>query len=88
MAKINFAGSEIETSTNACKLVANLDRYLTMSTHVENLCKSASFALKRIGSTRQYLNQSCTEQLIRAFVSSKLDYVIVSCTVSRMKEIS
>ena len=45
-----------------------------MSTHVSNLCKSASFALKRIGNIRQYLDQPSTEKLVQAFVSSKLDY--------------
>ena len=41
---------------------------------VSNLCKSASFALKRIGDIRQYLDQPSTEKLIHAFVSSILDY--------------
>ena len=51
-----------------------LDQCLTMSTHVSNLCKSASFALKRIGNIRQYLDQPSTEKLVHTFVSSKLDY--------------
>ena len=45
-----------------------------MSTHVSNLSKSASFALKRIGNIRQYLDQPRTEKLVHAFVASKLDY--------------
>ena len=51
-----------------------LDQCLTMSTHVSNLCKSASFALKRIGNISQYLDQPSTEKFVHAFVSSKLDY--------------
>ena len=50
---MNIAGSETETSTNARDLVVTLDRYLTMSTHVDNLCKYASYTLKSIGTIRQ-----------------------------------
>jgi len=74
IAAVNFAGSEIKTSVNARDLGVTLDQCLTMSTHVSNLCKSASFALKRIGNIRQYLDQPSTEKLVHAFVSSKLDY--------------
>ena len=35
---------------------------------------NASFALKRIGNIRQYLDQPAAEKLIHAFVSSELDY--------------
>ena len=72
IAAVNIAGSEIKTSLNAWDLGVTLDQYLTMSTHVSNLCKSASFALKRIGNIRQYLDQPSTEKLVHAFVSSKL----------------
>jgi len=74
IAAVNIAGSEIKTSVNARDLGVTLDQCLTMSTHVSNLCKSASFALKRIGNIRQYLDQPSTEKLVHAFVSSKLDY--------------
>ncbi|KAL9951157.1 hypothetical protein ACROYT_G043774 [Oculina patagonica] len=74
IAAVNIAGSEIKTSVNARDLEVTLDQCLTMSTHVSNLCKSASFALKRIGNIRQYLDQPSTEKLVHAFVSSKLDY--------------
>ena len=74
IAAVNIAGSEIKTSENARDLGVTLDQCLTMSTHVSNLCKSASFALKRIGNIRQYLDQPSTETLVHAFVSSKLDY--------------
>jgi len=80
IAAVNIAGSEIKTSANARDLGVTLDQCLTMSTHVSNLCKSASFALKRIGNIRQYLDQPSTEKLVHAFVSSKLDYCKVSLT--------
>ncbi|XP_078357267.1 uncharacterized protein LOC144642150 [Oculina patagonica] len=74
IAAVNIAGSEIKTSVNARDLGVTLDQCLRMSTHVSNLCKSASFALKRIGNIRQYLDQPSTEKLVHAFVSSILDY--------------
>lgn len=74
IAAVNIAGSEIKTSVNARDLGVTLDQCLTMSKHVSNLCKSASFVLKRIGNIRQYLDQPSTEKLVHTFVSSKLDY--------------
>ncbi|KAL9987663.1 hypothetical protein ACROYT_G002007 [Oculina patagonica] len=87
-AAVNIAGSEIKTSVNARDLGVTLDQCFTMSTHVSNLCKSASFALKRIGNIRQYLDQPSTEKLVHAFVPSKLDRttVTVSCMVSLIKK--
>ena len=62
IATLNIAGSENKTSVNARDLGVTLDQYLTMSTHISNLCKSASFALKRIGNIHQYLDQPTTEK--------------------------
>ena len=41
---------------------------------VVNVCKSASFALHRIGRIRHVLNRTTTEKLIHAFITSRLDY--------------
>ena len=71
---VNIAGSDVKTTSKVNNLGVMLDRCLTMSTHVSNLCKSASFALKRIGNIRHYLDQPSTEKLVHAFVASKLDY--------------
>ena len=46
IAVVNIAGSAIKTSVNARDLGVTLDQSLMMSTHVSDLCKSASFALK------------------------------------------
>jgi hypothetical protein len=51
-----------------------LDHHLKMSSHVSNICKSASYSLRRIGQIRRYLNPASTEKLVHAFISSKLDY--------------
>ena len=51
-----------------------MDNKATMSAHVSNLCRSASFALYKIGKIRNILDQSTTEKLVHAFVTSRLDY--------------
>lgn len=74
IAKKNISGSEINTSINARDVGLTLDRCLTISTHVSNLCnKFAADALKRIGNIWPYLDQSSTEKLIHTFVSPELD---------------
>lgn len=39
---VSIAGSMRKASVSACDLGVTLDQYLMMSTHVSNLCKSAS----------------------------------------------
>ena len=51
-----------------------VDRHLDLDKHVNNICKSASFAIKSIGRIRKYLSQSDCERIIHAFITSKLDY--------------
>ena len=47
---------------------------LTMTSHVNSICRSASLAFRNIGRVRKYLSQSSTERLVHAFITSKLDY--------------
>ncbi|XP_072046906.1 uncharacterized protein [Amphiura filiformis] len=44
-----------------------------MSSHVDNLCKSALLGIRKIGRIRQYLTRESTTKLVHAFVTSKLD---------------
>jgi len=58
--------------------VRNLGVFLSsdgkMTTNVNSLCKSAFYALYRIGKIRPLLDEKLTEKLIHAFVTSRLDY--------------
>ena len=45
-----------------------------MSRNVSHVCRVASHSLWRIGKLRKCLDQSSTEKLIHAFVTSRLDY--------------
>jgi len=61
--------SMIDVVTSVCNLGVTLDNQIQMTPHIDNLCKSASFSLKR----RRYLDRSTAERLVHAFVSSRLD---------------
>lgn len=50
-----------------------LDDRLSLESHVNKLCKSASFAIYRIGRIRKYLDKFTCERLVHAFVTSILD---------------
>ena len=50
------------------------DEHLLIKSYISNFCKAASFSLNRIGALRNYLDKSSLEQLVHAFISSKLDY--------------
>ena len=45
-----------------------------MREHISKICRAASFGIYRIGKIRKYLDQSSTERLVNAFVTSHLDY--------------
>ena len=45
-----------------------------MSRQVNNICKSVSLAIHNIGKIRNYLDQSTAENLVHAFVTSKIDF--------------
>ena len=44
------------------------------SNQINAICKSAYYSLYRIGKIRSLLDQSCTEKLVHAFITSKIDY--------------
>ena len=50
------------------------DPELTMNTHVNKLCSAAYFHLYNLSRIRKYLTQQKCEQLMHAFVTSRIDY--------------
>ena len=46
---------------------------MAMNHHISEICKSSSFHLCNIGLIREYLTNDATEQLVHAFVTSRLD---------------
>ena len=47
---------------------------MDMATHVTKTCGSAFFYVYNIRHIRKYLTSECTEKLIHAFITSRLDY--------------
>ena len=50
-----------------------VQNYLKMDLFVNNICRSASFVLYRIGQIRKFLDTKCTEMLVHAFITCRLD---------------
>ena len=47
---------------------------MNMATHITKTCSSTFFSLYNIRHIRKYLTNECTEKLIHAFITSRLDY--------------
>ena len=62
------------TSMEARNLAVVFDDHLTMSSHINSICRSASLVLRNVGRVRKYLDQANTERLVHAFITSRLDY--------------
>ena len=60
-----MAGDYLEVSSSACQLIEK---------HVMNTCKMAFYYLRNIARIRNCLSQDDAETLVRAFISSKLDF--------------
>ena len=51
-----------------------MDRHASMEQHINSVCKAAYIHIYNIGNIRRYLTQDAAEQLVHAFITSKLDY--------------
>ena len=76
--KVNIPHFHIgNSSTVPASKVRNLGAYfdmdMTLNHHISEICKSSSFHLRNIGLIRKYLTNDATEQLVPAFVTSRLD---------------
>jgi hypothetical protein len=64
----------IEPTAVARNVGAMMDECMSMQTQISQLCKSAWLQLRQIGLIRKHLDETSTERIIHAFVTSKLDY--------------
>ena len=51
-----------------------MDKNLTFSNHINEICKKATFAIRSIGRIRKYLPSDGIKRLVNALVISRLDY--------------
>ena len=69
------------------------DSTMTLKPHISNIVRVSSFHIRNISRIRKYLNQSAAEQIIHAFVTSRLDngnalfYGIPQNQMSRLQRI-
>ena len=70
---INIGDTTVSPSEEVRDLGVLLDSCPSMSGHIISVCRSASFAIRKIGKIHRYLNQASAEKLVYAFISSRLD---------------
>ena len=64
----------VQKVAHARNLGVIIDENLTMSRHVNQICKIGYYHLKNISAIRKNLDKKDTEKIIHAFISSTLDY--------------
>jgi len=70
---IKIGNAVIRPSQKARNLGVIMDSTISMSHQVNQVCKTAMHAIRKIGQIRQYLDQAATTRLVHAFVTSRLD---------------
>jgi len=70
---VSIGNSCVTSSASVKDLGVIFDNNLVLSSHVNNICRSASFAIRKISKLRKYLDRASTESLVHAFVTSRLD---------------
>ena len=73
LSPVEIANVPIQPVKSARNLGVIFESDLKMNDYVNNICRSASFALYKIGRIRNFLNQKSTEILIHTFITSRLD---------------
>ena len=63
----------VRVTDSVRNLGVQFDAEMTMESHVTAVCKSAIFHLRNISRIRRYLTAAATEQIVHAFVTSRLD---------------
>ncbi len=72
--RLHIGESQITTGNRARDLGTIITSYLCMQNQINNICRSSSLALHKIGRIRKYLDQQTTERLVHAFISCRLDF--------------
>ena len=74
VSSIRVGDVDVIPKYSAKNLGSWFDSYTDMATHMTKTCGSAFFYLYNIRHIRKYLTSECTEKLIHAFITSRLDY--------------
>ena len=73
IASLTIGSCEVDVTDHARNLGVVMDKHMTLSTQINNICRSASYAIFKIGQIRRFIDQATAERLVHAFVTSRLD---------------
>ena len=74
VSSIRVGDVDVVPYTRQKKLGSWFDSHMDMATHITKTCGSAFFYLYNFRHIQKYLTSECTEKLIHAFITSRLDY--------------
>ena len=66
---------------------------MSLTTHVNKMCRSAYLTLHKIGLIRKYIDNITAQRLVHAFVISRLDannillYGLPDCTLAKLQRV-
>lgn len=66
--------SRIYPSTKARNLGCTMDENVAMDAHISQTCRTAFYHLRNLKRIRKYLTREATEQMVHAFITSRLDF--------------
>lgn len=72
-AGLNIGGSFVQPKCSARNLGVIIDSNLTMTNHINNICKQAYISIRNIGRIRKYLDMESCKKIVHAFITSKID---------------
>ncbi|XP_077094295.1 uncharacterized protein LOC143746358 [Siphateles boraxobius] len=72
--RLTLDGCSVKSSPSVRNLGVLFDTNLSFESHVSSVCKTAFFHLKNISKLRHMLSLTNAEQLVHAFMTSRLDY--------------
>jgi hypothetical protein len=71
---IEVAGCRIEPSIELKSLGVTIDSYLTLDSHVNNICKAANFHLRALRHIRGSISTDIAKTVACAMIGSRIDY--------------
>src|SRR5438132_7072590 len=70
--EIKVSGTNVPVSSTVKDLGMNGDNSLSMSDHIDSMCRSCLFQLRQIRVIKRCLSQESVHVLVKAFVDSRL----------------
>ena len=85
---IQLGSEHIPKSEHAVNLGVTMDSELSMSEHINSLCKRCYCSLRIISRIRQYLDEDSVKTLVQSLIVSRLDYGNILLYGVNTKELS